>query len=153
MSEHVAEWLTYQQSQRMNPVEALRLGVSGHDPRAQQEREARAQYVLADFDRIQERVYAEARGLEDPSLPEPIAARLLVDHCGDAQAACGDERFRDLVMVHENFQAGEVFLNDEDGTRYEWSNPLGDPENLKYLNEKVAEARAVMNLWASTSHY
>ncbi|RNI24847.1 hypothetical protein [Flexivirga caeni] len=135
---------SYRDTLRMNPTEALKMGVEGTDRTADNERLRCALNVITQYDAADERAFAAARGsgsLLDPSVPEPQAARLLVLHGGNVSAAANDPGFERLVAAYEGLLPGHEIVNDEDGLREEYVDPLAVPGNKEWLAERVAELR------------
>jgi hypothetical protein len=133
---------SYRDTLRMDPTEALTMGVEGAGQTADNERLRRALNVIAQYDAVDDRAFAAARGsgsLLDPSVPEPPAARLLVLHGGNVSAAANDPGFERLVATYEGLQPGHEIVNDEDGLREEYVDPLAVPGNKEWLAERVAE--------------
>lgn len=112
-----------------SPAECLKLGVEGYDAESSAARLLTAKKLEAEYLRVEERAYAAAHWMSEPDVPRPFGLQVLIDHGGDVMAALEDDRLRDEMGNYLGHQPHEVFINDEDGQRWEWHDGgLRDPE-------------------------
>ena len=112
----------YGELQKAAPLEALRLGTD-----SQQERAERAQALQEVEIGRHEAIYRAAFGSTvDPDPDHLFGLALNVRHAGNMQAVLADPdlefAFARVLDVHTT----EVFVNDEDGQRWEPSSPRSD---------------------------
>lgn len=112
-------------------------GLSAEDNAA---RLATCRAVVEDFQTRQDAAYANETSMYEPQVPgDPALERLVIDHQGDLHAALHSDDFYYTVQTHLDLHPTTVFVNDEDGERYEKRQPsLAD---LEFVQDVVDETR------------
>ncbi len=122
-----------------SPTECLKLGVEGYDAESSAARLLAAKAVEAEYLRVEERAYAIAHWMSEPAVPKPFGLQVLIDHGGDVVAALGDDRLRDEMRDHLGHQPHEVFIDDEDGQRWEWDDGGRDDQDVQATIDAALE--------------
>lgn len=98
------------------------------------------QDVVDEFNRRQDEAYASSNSMYEPYVgPEPEMERLMIKLGGDIHAVLHSSEFESNVQSHLDLAATEVWMNDEDGQRYEQWDP--SQEDLDFVSSVVEATR------------
>jgi hypothetical protein len=124
---------------RASYADAVTLGVQGVDPAALTRRVDAARAVLAEQSRRSDSAYRADRWNDEPDLPEPFGAALVVKHGGDLDQVLTDPDFTYEVQRSMELHTHEQFVSDEDGPWYETFHP--STEGVVAVQEQTALIR------------
>ena len=131
-------------------IDALMLGVEGHDSAAVAERARRAADLLRPVSQRRDAADAAAAAAGDPAEPdvpdERFGPSLAAQVGGDLDRLFHDDRFRDRLrdeLLHDIEEWGTVLLDDEDGVRYEFIAPT--QEGLQEADHQVLQIQRALS--------
>lgn len=130
-------------------IDALMLGVEGHDRDAIAERARRAADLLRPISQRRDAAYAAAAAAGDPAepdIPERFGPSLAAQVGGDLDRLFHDNWFRDRLkneLLHDIEEWGTVLLDDEDGVRYEFIAPT--QEGLQEADHQVLQIQRALS--------
>lgn len=130
-------------------IDALMLGVEGHDRDAIAERARRAADLLRPISQRRDAAYAAAAAAGDPAepdIPERFGPSLTAQVGGDLDRLFHDNWFRDRLkneLLHDIEEWGTVLLDDEDGVRYEFIAPT--QEGLQEADHQVLQIQRALS--------
>ncbi|WP_434513187.1 hypothetical protein ABUV18_03044 (plasmid) [Clavibacter nebraskensis] len=103
---------------------SLTFDVAGDDATAHAARSAAAQDALSRHSEQMDEAYAFSVGLRDPWTAAPFGAELVAAAGGDLAAVVADPGFVPEVQREMGLASHEELIDDEDGARYVWFEPV-----------------------------
>ncbi|WP_460462974.1 single-stranded DNA-binding protein [Arthrobacter pigmenti] len=134
---------TYRELVAANRIDALLLGVEGHDIQANARRAAVASEVVAEAGHREEAAYAKAHWTNEPNIAKPFAAHLIAAANGDVDEVVNGPGFEHVVREHMGITYGHEYIDDEDGARYVPVVP--DSDELEAAQAEVERIRTVVS--------
>ncbi|ATY17298.1 hypothetical protein CU254_42710 (plasmid) [Amycolatopsis sp. AA4] len=116
------------------------LGIEGRSANANARRADRAETILAEAAAREDQAYSNASWTDEPRMPDVKLVRLVAEAGGDVQAIPSDE-LRDVVMSALDAHGTESVVSDEDGTHFEWLEPMDDPDVAEAVDSTLAQLR------------
>lgn len=147
MTEITQHSLNYPDVLDAPPHAALRMGVEGQDPAANQARLATAERIVDQAHAASDQAYASAHWMDEPDIPEPRIAQALAAHDGDMARAVQDPRVVEGVRDQLGYrpQWEDVFDYEDDmipSGQHLFNQLEGDDHALGEVRTAINELRA-----------